>query len=126
MNLQEAVGTVVILHMTNGQPVVGRLQEYDADNNGVTIYKAMELNFMQHPSKQGAVSVQFTPFLAFGGILPPLELMPLDLADMLFVRAGAQVPKQIEDGYLQATSGIALASSVSPTTNDRAFSLVKP
>lgn len=121
-SIEKAIGQVVILHMTNGQPVIGKLAAYDADDNGIVMHKAMELNFVPNPRSPSQVGVQYTPFLAFGGILPPLENMPISLADTLLMRSGAQVPKTIEDGYLQATTGIATA----PAGAERAFSLVKP
>lgn len=117
------IGKVVILHMTNGQPVIGKAVAYNEDTNELTLNRAMELMFMQNPRQPGQVNVQYTPFLAFGGILPPLENLPVSLADTLLVRSDALVPKTIEDGYLQSVSGIQLASQGSPA---QGLQLVKP
>jgi hypothetical protein len=123
MSSNEAlVDKVVILHMTNGQPVIGKVAEVRPDANEIVLYRAMELMFMQNPRQPGAVSVSYTPFLAFGGVLPPLEKMPVSLADTLLVRSDNLVPKTVEDGYLQAISGLQLA----PAGAEKSLQLVKP
>jgi len=114
-NLDNAVGSIIMLHLTNGMPLMAKLASYDEDSNTVILNKAMEVNFVQNPRDPRQIAVQFLPAFTFanpvtGPLLPVIDNLPLSLADVLLVRDGAQVPKQIEDGYLQATSGVVIAN----------------
>lgn len=111
MEIKDAVGQNIIIHMTNGQPVIGKLLEFDEETDTMVVNQAMEVHFMPNPQRPGAVSVQYTPFLAFGGVLPVIENMPINHGDTLLVRVGAGVPKTIEDGYLQAISKVQIATA---------------
>lgn len=121
-DMNTLAGEVVILHMTNGQPVIGRVVKYNAEDNEVVLYRAMEMMFLPNPRSPDQINVQFTPFLAFGGVLPPVENMPISLADTLLLRSGALVPKTLENGYMQSISGIQIAGANTAS----ALSLVKP
>lgn len=121
-NIEKLVDSVVILHMTNGQPVIGKVVAANAETNEITLYRSMEMHFMANPRDPSQISVQYTPFLAFGGVLPPVERLPVSLADTLLVRHGMLVPKTIEDGYLQSISGIQIAGAGA----EKGLSLVKP
>lgn len=114
--ISDHIGTVVIAHLTNGTPVIGRLKDFDEDAGILIFDRLCELHFMPNPRDPASMGVQYVPFLSFGGIFPLLDTSSIDTADTFAVRVGANVPKAFENGYLQHTSGvqIAPAGSVPP------------
>lgn len=96
-------GKIAALHLNNGLTIVGRIDDQTED--GFVIYMPCEL--MVGMNQQRQMDFAFVPWLAVGGLFPPLKqaTVPYDLITM---PRGA-VPAPIEARWLEMTSGIAVA-----------------
>jgi|SRR5882672_3416438 len=94
-------GDVVAVHLVNGSTVLGRLAENDM--TFLVLKKPMSL-IVQGSGQQGQLSVSMMPYLTLG-VFPALDEVTFDGDAYILMRP---VPKQLQDIYIENTSGIAL------------------
>jgi hypothetical protein len=100
------VGDVIILHLTNGATIIAKLD--NEDDVGLILSRPCDL-IVRNKNDGSPIQVGFSPYLTLAGSLSSIEKFVMPYSMVLFPR---QAPKNIAQGYLEATSGIALASSV--------------
>jgi hypothetical protein len=98
---QPKLNDVVAIHLTNGSTVLGRLVVNDMLY--ATLKKPMSL-IVQGTGQQGQLSISMMPYLTLG-VFPALDEIDFDTEMYILMRP---VPKQLEDIYLENTSGIAI------------------
>jgi hypothetical protein len=91
--------STVILKLVSGEEVIARVKE--ETETTITLESARTL--LMQPTGPGQMGVVMLPWVTTipEGVLPPLEKTFIMLRN-------DNVPKQLEDGYLQQTSGIQL------------------
>lgn len=93
-----------LFHLVSGQVMIA---EFTLTEDGVfDLTRPLDVMVQQHP--QG-VAVGFVPHATMGGVLPAREQRQLPNEAVMYVD---EVPQQILDGYLQATSKIQIAHNM--------------
>lgn len=99
-------GSVIAVHLANGQTVLGRALPTPFDSDMVRIKKPMSL-IVQPGPQQGALAVSMLPYLS-SGVFPVLEEFEFEQTHVMLVRA---VPAQMEKMYVEMTTGLTIAPS---------------
>lgn len=101
---------IILLHMVDGKTVIGRVKYESSDL--LILERACEIVIVppQKDSLDKKPQLFYVPYLTMMGALPGLEEVELRPAHILYKRAS--VPKPLEDGYIEVTSGIHIAQSV--------------
>jgi hypothetical protein len=102
---------IKIFHMVDGKTVVGKVTYESSDI--IVLEKPCEIVIIPpgvEPNKTDRPQLFYAPYLTIMGALEPFEVLEIKHAHVLSPRA--DVPKGIEDGYLQITSGIQIARSL--------------
>jgi hypothetical protein len=102
---------IKIFHMVDGKAVIGKVT-YES-SYVIVMDKPCEIVII--PPRTGhnkgdTPQLFYAPYLTIFGALEPFETLEIKNAHVLAPRP--DVPKGIEDGYLQITSGISLATSL--------------
>lgn len=97
------LGELYAVHLTSGQTVLTRITAINEQHGTLTMGKPME--FFIQPGPGGRASVSFIPFLS-QGIFPLLDTLDYPSDGVVLVRAA---PQQLENGYIEATGGVAVA-----------------
>jgi len=95
-------GDVVILHLTSGATIIGKVE--GEDELGLVLSRPCDL--IARPVQGQPTQIGFVPYLTMAYTLPPIEKFVMPYSMILFPR---QAPHDIAKGYLEATTGIALA-----------------
>jgi hypothetical protein len=94
---------VFLAKLTSGEEIIGKIVKETDD--GKLIAKDVRV-LMAHPGADGQMAVGMIPWM----IGAPDSDIAISKSDIIGVPDGA-LPKQLEDSYLQQTSGIAFASA---------------
>lgn len=97
---------VIVYKLNTGEEIIGTLTEDDRENSEVIIGRPRQLAMT--PVSQGQVGLSLLPWLASA---PDEDVV---LRRDAIVGRPIRVPKQLEDAYLQSTSGIQLATGNVP------------
>jgi hypothetical protein len=102
---------IKIFHMVDGKTVIGNVTYESSDV--IVLDKPCEVIIL--PPRTGHNNTDkpqlfFAPYLTIMGALEPFETLEIKPVHVLSTRASVQ--KGIEDGYLQVTSGIQIATSI--------------
>ncbi len=102
---------IKIFHMVDGKTVIAKVS-YEA-SDVIVLQKPCEIVIV--PPRTGHNNTDkpqlfFAPYLTILGALEPFEV--LEIKPVHVVSPRIDVPKEIEDGYLQITSGIQIATSL--------------
>ncbi len=102
---------IKIFHMVDGKTIIAKVS-YEASDI-IVLHKPCEIvivpPFTAH-NKTDKPQLFFAPYLTILGALEPFEV--LEIKPVHVVSPRQEVPKEIEDGYLQITSGIQIATSL--------------
>jgi hypothetical protein len=102
---------IKIFHMADGKSVIARVSYESSDM--IVLEKPCEIVIippgMAH-NKTDKPQLFYAPYLTIMGALEPFETLEIKQVHVLAPRPN--VPKAVEDGYLQITTGISLATSL--------------
>lgn len=101
---------IAIIHMADGAVVVAEIEDDADDASGLTILKK-PLQAFPRKAGENQVIVQLLPYLAFAGTLPAFDVLPLPAHAIITIREATEEYLKL---YLEATSGIHIASSLPP------------
>lgn len=122
MNEEGNVGEILILHLVNGMTIVAKIMaNEDGDQDGYLLYKPMELVGGQRPD--GTTGFGMAPYLSMGGLLPALEQYFMHFSMINLPRVCS---KQIQDAYVQLTSGIQLVQTLPKNPPGNVSQLIRP
>jgi hypothetical protein len=102
---------IKIFHTVDGKAVIGKVSYESSDV--VVLERPCEIHIIPpHTAHNKSETPQlvFAPYLTIMGALSPLET--LELKPVHIIKTRDNVEKGIEDGYLELTSGIKLATSL--------------
>lgn len=100
------IGDIVVLHLMSGSNVIAKI--VGENEGGLIVSRPCDIVPRQE-AKDGPVKIGFSPFLTIAGSMPALEQCAIPYAAILLPRLA---PKKLADGYVHATSGIQVASSL--------------
>ena len=107
MNNNSTPSSIQVMHLVNGQTVIARVEEHgEGEDRQVIAVKPMVI--FAAPGPGGRLSVSLVPFGSLFGVLPPVQA--LVLFDHLVMCPLTDAPQALANEYLQATSGIAIAT----------------
>lgn len=96
--------------MVDGKSIIGKVTYESSDI--IVLEKPCELVIIPpgvEPNKTDRPQLFYAPYLTIMGALEPFEVLEIKHAHVLSPREN--VPKGVENGYLQLTSGIEIATS---------------
>lgn len=96
------MATILLMKLTSGEEVIGKLVE-DLDDK--LILSSVRV-LIAHPGPNGQMAIGMIPWLTGA----PENDVEVDKSSIIGKPRG-DLPKQLEDGYLQQTSGLAFASA---------------
>jgi hypothetical protein len=99
-------GSVIAVHLANGQTILGRALPTPFGDATIRIKKPMSL-IVQPGPQQGALAVSMLPYLS-SGVFSILEEFEFEQPHVMLVRA---VPTQMEKMYIEMTTGLTIAPS---------------
>lgn len=103
---------ICIFHVVDGKTIIGAVSYKDSDK--IVLEKPCEIIILPPrtaTNKGDTPQLFFAPYLTIMGALEPFD--SIDLKPSHILQSRENVPKAIEDGYLQITSGIEIATSIS-------------
>jgi hypothetical protein len=101
-------GEVIIVHLTNGQTIVGRgAPNIDSVEDGLLLDSPHELIGGQRPD--GTLGFGMQPYLSMGGLLPAFERFAFEWDNIVTAR---ECPEQIQRAFLELTSGLQIAKTL--------------
>jgi hypothetical protein len=102
---------IKIFHMVDGKTVIGKVTYESSDI--IVLEKPCEIVILPpgvEPNKTDKPQLFYAPYLTIMGALEPFDTLEIKHAHVLSPREN--VPRGIERGYLQITSGIEIATSI--------------
>lgn len=102
---------IKIFHMVDGKSVIGKVTYESSDV--IVLERPCEIIVIPPRTahnKEDIPQLLFAPYLTIMGALKPFEVLELKPVHVLSTRDN--VEKGIEDGYLELTSGIQIATSL--------------
>lgn len=93
---------VLLMKLVSGEEVIGK--EVEEKDNKIVLSDVRVI--VAHPGPNGQMAVGMIPWM----VGAPESNIEIDKSRIMGIPAG-EIPKQLEDGYLQQTSGIAFASA---------------
>jgi hypothetical protein len=104
LNPLNDAGSVIAVHLSNGQTVLGRAMATPPGSDIIRIKKPMAL-IVQQGQQQGQLAVSMMPYLT-NGVFPVLEQFDFEQYQVIHLRP---VPDRLEKMYIEMSSGIAIA-----------------
>lgn len=93
---------VSLFHTIDGKTIIAQVEISDAD--GFLLYRACEVVPMRK-DPHSPIELGFVPYLTLGNLIPAAEKISLSRLHVILKRPA---PKDLEDGYRSAVSGIIL------------------
>lgn len=106
----EAVGELSLVHVVGGLHILGKSRTYNHEEFGVVVEvdKPFQLITVRHPVSGQPMNGIIEAYGSLG-LFPPFEKVVFQYAHVLHVVK--EIPKVLSDNYLNATTGIQLASA---------------
>lgn len=93
--------STTILKLVSGEEVIGKIVEWKTDSVVLTSIRSL----VMQPTGPGQMGIAMIPWMATDADGEH------EIEDKDIMGRNTEVPKQLEDGYLQQTSGIQIASA---------------
>ena len=98
---------IVRIYLVTGEVIIGRQME-NSDNVNIVIDKPIQITAI--PVAPGQFHPALSPYGSVFGALPPIEILSLT-KDKILTGPLHDVPEQLVEVYIKATTGIELAKA---------------